>query len=591
MDSPLVNICQLMTTLKLIGTLNYAARTADVSIQKIALVFALFNIVTAFQAGLFIPMSSSLVGSIQEGNNAGLLSNKTNASQQVVSINEFTGTTVARLNAAAAAIRSRGSGTLLIPRGSYSLDSFELATPVSLPANIIVEGEGSTLTIAGKGVIGSVFRSENTSNVTIRNLRVIGNGQAVADATSGAFFNYVHTASGSGAENIQIENVRLQNFKAERWVSILNSHVSSEVRGVKIRNLSGISRPGNNLGTASIGISSTLLMVYGVTASINDVEIDRLYAEARYIKTGITIFHKVKNVRINSPIILNAGQTGTANDMGSYAINAYGDVGDLSDVSINDAVLTSPRSAGIYIRGVTNVVINNPSITGQSDTTTGTLPKGAIVGNGSRDIKISGGTLTGNVYDLSFVADTRSTKFNLLVTGLKTRSASLSSILLHPATGAGSPDGVSFVDCDIKATGRALQIANTVVRNFKNVTFSRGFWVSTGSTAFELHTADQFTLSNYRIENMTIGASSIGIAADSPAAIGTGGLTITNVVIYDSGRNSMKYGILARNLPSLHIDNVTVRDMRTGFATLTAGAKGTIKGLRIENVANGFGPK
>ncbi|MBA4307919.1 MAG: hypothetical protein C0429_14405 [Sphingopyxis sp.] len=453
---------------------------------------------------------------------------------------------------------------------------------------MVVEGNGATLKISGQSIIESVFRSENASNISLRNLEVIGNNQAVADASSGAFFNYVQTSSGSGSENILIENVRLRNFKAERWVSILNNHNSLEIRRIRVRNLSGVSKPGNNLGTASIGISSALLMVYGVKAPITDVEIDHLFADAQYIKNGVSIFHKVKNVRIISPSILNAGQTGTANDMGSYAINIYGDAGEVSGITINDAILTSPKSAGIYIRGASNIVINNPRISGQTDAISGTLPKGAIVGNGSSNIKINEGILTDNVYDLSFVADAKSTEFNLTVTSLKTRSASLSSILLHPATGLGSPNGVSFVNCDITATGRALQIANTASRNFKNVLFSGGTWVSTRSTAFELNTADSFTLANYRIENMKIGASSIGIAADSPAARSRGDLTIANVDIYDSGKNAMNYGILARNFPNLNIDNVIVRDMGKGFATYTTGAKGSIRGLRVVNVAHGI---
>lgn len=519
---------------------------------------------------------------------AELCSDKATATGPALSINNLDGTVVGRLKAAAAALGRNGGGILIIPAGTYNLNSVELTTPVSLPSNVVVEGNGATLKISGQSIIESVFRSENASNISLRNLEVIGNNQAVADASSGAFFNYVQTSSGSGSENILIENVRLRNFKAERWVSILNNHNSLEIRRIRVRNLSGVSKPGNNLGTASIGISSALLMVYGVKAPITDVEIDHLFADAQYIKNGVSIFHKVKNVRIISPSILNAGQTGTANDMGSYAINIYGDAGEVSGITINDAILTSPKSAGIYIRGASNIVINNPRISGQTDAISGTLPKGAIVGNGSSNIEINEGILTDNVYDLSFVADAKSTEFNLTVTSLKTRSASLSSILLHPATGLGSPNGVSFVNCDITATGRALQIANTASRNFKNVLFSGGTWVSTRSTAFELNTADSFTLANYRIENMKIGASSIGIAADSPAARSRGDLTIANVDIYDSGKNAMNYGILARNFPNLNIDNVIVRDMGKGFATYTTGAKGSIRGLRVVNVAHGI---
>lgn len=515
-----------------------------------------------------------------------------------VSINNFEGSTVARLKAAANYLRQVGGGRLLLPRDAYGLDSAELAEPIMLYSNVVVDGAGSALQITGDEVIASAFRSENTSNVVIRDMLYSGNNRGIADASSGAFFNYLHDDAGDGAENIRLEKVRLQNIRAERWVSILNKNSDGKSLRRVFADMSAFSFPGNNPGPSSIGMTAAALWIYGIEAPIVDVEIPGFYAEADFIKSGIVIFGKVNRVLIDRPTILSAGQGDTENDKGAYAINVYGDEGDLTDVTINDPVITNPRSVGIYLRGVQRATVNLKRISGQTDTETGSLPKAAIATNGVSQLKIIGGDLGGaggdaNVHDLYLVASTTSTDLDVVVEDVRMRGATGAAVVLNPTSGAGNPAGARFVNCKVSAAGRAMQVLNGLSgsRSIHDLKISGGYWKTAGSShALELNPLDGTgSLKGYVLEHCDIAsAGTSGISFDAPAGTTTGDITLRGVTIEDVGTNALIYGILGRNFPGLFIDDVTVRNMGSGFATLTDGSRGTVNALKLQNVANGF---
>jgi hypothetical protein len=509
---------------------------------------------------------------------------------QIVSLLDYSGTTVAQFNSAMTYLSSIGGGILSVPPGAYNLASAELATPILIYSNTTIEGSGSRFTVTGGGIIGSVFRSVDTSNITIRNMIVTGNSQAVADASSGAFLNFVHDASGTGSSNILVENVSLLNFAAERWISVVNTNVTGKtIQGVRLRNISAVSATGNNLGGASIGIGANAIMIYGVTAPILDVEITNLYVEATYIKCGVNIFHQVNGVTINSPHILNAGLTGTSDDKGAYAINCYGNVGELTDITVNNPLISAPRSCGVYVRGAKRVAINNPYISGQTDQIIATLPKGAIAMDGSADVTVKGGVLSGNYLDFQAAADTTTNNFNNTLRGVKMIGASGYAVYLNPATGAGSPDGVNIIDCQIDSNLQGIYISNNQAasgRSFKNVTIQGGKIIARAGSAIALNPNGSAVCTTYRINNVYIAATNHGINADNA----TGDLTINDVIIEDAGSSLLTYGIIARTFPQLHIDNVLIRGMGAGYATLTDGANGTINTLRTFNVVNGCSP-
>jgi len=330
-------------------------------------------------------------------------------------------------------------------------------------------------------------------------------------------------------------------------------------------------------------------MLYGNTAPILDVEITNLYVDATYIKCGVTIFHAVQNVVFNSPHVINAGLTGTSDDKGAYAINVYGAPGELTDITINNPVITAPRSCGIYIRGALRVAINKPFISGQTDVNNGTLPKGAIASDGSSYFTVYGGLLSGNVFDFMAAADTSQTTFNAVLDGVTTLGASNASITINPTTGAGSPDTFHMRNCVIDSNANAVTISNNQAasaRNLKNLLIHGCRITARSGSGIQLNPNGSAICANYRILDTHIIATNRGIDVDNA----TGDLHIDNVIIEDYGASLLTYGLTALAFPQIHLGNLLVRNMGTGYATRTDGANGTITNLRTYNVTNGCSP-
>ena len=557
----------------------------------------------AMRTDLAAPTGAALIGFSQGGTGAG-----TRTVQQklgdIVSVSDYPDSlaagaiTATSFRNALAKITSNGGGTLNIPRGSYTMASVDLASPLLLTSNTVIEGNGSIITVSGVAIINSMFRASDASNILIRNLLVVGNSVAVADASSGAFLNFLQTAAGTGIENLFIDNVRLSNFAAERWISVLNFHATNPINKVVINNLKGFSLAGNSLAPASIGVGANLITIYGVTAPIINVVIRDLYVDATYIKRGIDIFHLVQNVLIDRPYIYNAGRNGANDDCGGYAINCYGGIGEQFGVVIRDPIIIAPRSCGIYLRGLDNASVTNPTISGQTDTTVTTLPKGAIVGDGSTNVSIRGGNLTNNAFDV-YVASSGLTTFNWrIVDGFKATGATTGGLVLNPGAGSGFCSGF-FVDASCEfavASGKAITLRNNIggtgnsVSNFtylgKASSLTNSAIDLNGESSATANTTKAYTLGG----SYGAGAAAFAIKADCCA----GDITILpGTEVYDatvSGSLS-NAGLFANSTTSkLNILGLLARDMGGGYGVNTIGAGGTQNDIRIRNVTNPFSP-
>lgn len=312
----------------------------------------------------------------------------------IASINDYTGTTVARLKAAAADLAVQGGGVLLIPGGTYQLDSAELAQPVSLSDNVIVEGCGSTLTITGTLQTSSVFAALDRSNVTIRNLSCTGNSVA-SGYNNGAFFNYFLTAAATAnISGLLVEDVMLDNFKAPYWICVENLNATRAIIGVTIRRISAYSKPGNAISPTEVTWNASVIAVAASeTGIIERVHVSELYADASHIKSGVILYHGVRNALLDNLSVFHAGFSGAfANDAGAYAVQIYDTYGSGGGIVVQNVHL-SARSCGIYVAGQHDVTISGFVIEGQFDTLDGTLPKGAIAVNGTVDCTIRDGVI------------------------------------------------------------------------------------------------------------------------------------------------------------------------------------------------------
>lgn len=313
---------------------------------------------------------------------------------QIASIDDYTGTTVARLKAAAADLAAQGGGVLLIPGGAYELDSAELAQPVTLSDNVIVEGCGSRLTITGTSQTSSVFAALDRNNVTIRNLSCTGNSVATG-YNNGAFFNYFLTPTATAnTSGVLVEDVTLDNFKAPYWICVENQNTSRTIIGVTIRRISAYSKAGNAISPTEVVWNASVIAILGnQTGIVERVHVGELYVDASHIKSGVILYHGVRNALLDNLNIFHAGFSGAfANDAGAYAVQIYDTYGAGSGIVVQNVRL-SARSCGIYVAGQHAVTISGFVVEGQFDTLDGTLPKGAIAINGTVDCTVREGVI------------------------------------------------------------------------------------------------------------------------------------------------------------------------------------------------------
>jgi hypothetical protein len=436
-----------------------------------------------------------------------------------VSVSDY-GRDVAAFRDAAAELARRGGGVLLIPGGAYVFDSRDLNRPIMLPGNVEVRGNGAKITLVGDAVSASVFAAHDASNILIKDLDVTGNSHALANSASGAFFQYTLTeAARASSSGIRLSGIRLDNFAAERWVSFINENAAGHaIRDVQIAKVEIVSRRGNSIAPSNIAVWAHGIVLMGYKGPITGVRITDFKADAAFIKSGIGILKRVSDVRIERAAIRSAGRDGAVDDAGGYAIALYGGPGEVSDVSIVDAVLVNPRSAGIYAAGAEKISITDALISGQSDVRLETLPKGALVFNGGRNLKIIGGRLSGNSVDVAIVARAMDHgPMGVVIDGLQTAGARIASIILNPGIGDGPVGDVAIRHSQLNGAGRALQVLNGISpsRVIAPLSIENSTLTSSTTNGIELSPYREVRVSGYVFRDLRISAKGIAVAAPS----------------------------------------------------------------------------
>jgi hypothetical protein len=273
---------------------------------------------------------------------------------------------------------------LLVPRGNYALASASLATPLAIPAGVVIEGDNAVITVTGSSTTNGIFKATNVSNVGVRGIRFIGNCQGNA-YTNGNAITFLHSSAASAdMTDLFVEDCYFENFKTTFWVEFLAQNATYAMRRYRAVNNTFKSSTGNSIDPTSISWNATFICVFAdasVSGKIYDGLISGNIGEGTHVKSGIQIYHSVTRTIVTDNNFVNCGQSGASNDTGAYAIFAYADPTDThSDLTITGNRIENARSIGIYIRGDwrRSEIIGN-SVNTVTDTSTTTLPKGGIV--------------------------------------------------------------------------------------------------------------------------------------------------------------------------------------------------------------------
>lgn len=294
-------------------------------------------------------------------------------------------------------IATLGSGNFLLASGTAT------SGLVITRDNVMIKGDGATITVTGTNVIPSVFQTDGMSNITYENIRFIGNSQADAFANGVAikFVNY----TGTSCSGFLVKNCYFDNFKGDYWV-FAECIGTRSIANISICDNFAVSRTGNARGPAVITIASSFCGIFGSgdpNYQITNVLIENNIVYADYIKSGVIVTDQVYGFTIQNNTIWNAGQNGISNDCGAYAIQIYSNVPHTPGrygMTVGNKIF-SPRSIGIYQANVWNdsLIADNLIVSQGPDTLNATIPKGGIVLNGSTETTVSRNTIIATQVD------------------------------------------------------------------------------------------------------------------------------------------------------------------------------------------------
>jgi hypothetical protein len=499
------------------------------------------------------------------------------ALRDTVTVTDY-GTDVAAFRAALARIAARGGGVLVIPTGDYALASADLmTTPLEIPANTIVEGCGSRLTITGNSEC-FLFRATDVSNVAIRDLTATGNSQSSA-YLSGDFFTFLlTTGAGATASNITVDNVHLSNFKSPWWISFSNLNTSGKgIDKAYVRNSTFTSQSGNSIDPDSQTWHAHAVAFDGNPGLIKDCGVSNLVVHARYIKGGAIFFHRVTDSRMEDVTVYEAGVEGADDDSVAYALMAYGE--NLARITITNPILISPRSCGLYTASGTDVTVINALVTGQTDEEIGTLPKGGLVFNGTVRPRVIGGHFENNYIDVA-INGGAAPRIDGLVTDLRSEGSTLASVLVSFSAEETDYYGLEIADCSLASAGRAITVRNSEAACLNDLT------VDNCEIAGETFGIRFFDLSetSAAVRN-TISDCRIHVFSTGIETRGQGSLTIRNCDFY--GRNGENFQLFAIDVTGLALSDIRFRDAGSGYAVRTNGSLvHEQQGLQFINCAN-----
>lgn len=272
----------------------------------------------------------------------------------------------------------------------------------NLPSGIEIRFTSPTygITVSGTTVCW-LFKATNKRDITIHGGYAIGNNQASAFADSG-FLYFLQDSSATGiGGNVRVWDMRLTNFKGDFWIFCRNTGSTYAAEDFWIERCDFFSQSGNARGPTNIAIPDAFIAFQGAgtntTGLVRNAWVSRCRGEGTYKKSFGAAWHSTENIWFEDNDAENFGaDAGFGSDKGVYAFFAYensindgGPGGARPDhIYLVDNRIKNPRSCGFYCADGNRIFVSGNKINGQTDTSNGTLPKGAVAINGAREAHI-----------------------------------------------------------------------------------------------------------------------------------------------------------------------------------------------------------
>jgi hypothetical protein len=289
-------------------------------------------------------------------------------------------------------------GQIVLPAGTFNIASASLGTNgLSILANTAIIGDvsgGTSIVVTGTTQC-NLFRFDNRSNVTIRNIRMRGNNQASDSANGSAVYARQTTGATAVMQNITVEKCRLENFKGDYWLRFESLSATHAFRQIRVSDCVFMSESGNARGPTNVGIPSTCVQFYGPESGsvhIEDVLVSGCVADIPHIKSFLIAWQGVRRLRASNNIVRGTGtDAAISNDVGAYAFLVYwlSTGGPRPDrIELIDNLVDGVRSCGLYAVQPLRLLVDGLECYNQTDVVDATLPKGAVAINGGTQVTV-----------------------------------------------------------------------------------------------------------------------------------------------------------------------------------------------------------
>lgn len=493
----------------------------------------------------------------------------------------------AALRAALAALAGLGGGVVRFGAGLYRFAAAAVGRGgIVLPAGITLRGAGrsdTVLKVSGQSVC-NLFVAVDRSGIALEDLALVGNGAGVVGASvygSGAAIRWLLSPGArAGVSGFAIRRVHLENFGGPYWIDVENDGTFA-MQDLVIEDLTFTARAGNSPAPADIRINASAVCINGWSAPIRTVRVSRLSGDARHIKSGIILYHAVEDAVLDDLTITDAGVAGATDDAGGYAIQIYDSAYRMTAVTVSNAVIRGPRSAGIYIAGVSGITIEDARINGQTDQEAGTLPKGAIVFNGTRNWQVAGGALGGNWRDLDIAMPAHGSpaapdRVGGQVIGVRAEGSATGIVIRHAAGHVAT--GIAIRDCRWRTETRTVLVQNSADGYVDGVVFEDcRFEAGDGWRAMDLWGTSGSPAGRYVVAHCTLIGTNPLFARDQ-----AGSLRIEGCTVSDRGTLSGTAAATLVGCAAIELSNTTFRSPgRDGIGIDLGNSRGIVRDLRF----------
>jgi nitrous oxidase accessory protein NosD len=285
--------------------------------------------------------------------------------------------------------------SLMMGNGNFFIDS-----TIVITKPITILGFGTTITASDHR---NILSFENSGNARVFGVSFVGSNQSNGSG-DGLAIQFSPDANATSPSSVTIQNCYFQNFKGDYWVDIRNRSLMHEIDGIDISHCRFVSMPGNSRDGTNMGVPTAAINITGTTtgAVCRNISIGNNSFTWRYSKQCVALWAGCRNASVRANSMSDVGTDASITDnAGAYAFMCYDStfLNAPRDIVFSDNVISCVRSCGVYLAGATNFHVIGNRITGQTDTVSGSMPKGAVIMNGC-----SNGVVSGNNID-SIAAD------------------------------------------------------------------------------------------------------------------------------------------------------------------------------------------